>query len=152
MNIWCLRAQSVSGCNVADEILWDEKRLGCITLNAWKKTLVNCCWKRERKFSQYFFFLTFAVLTLLYRNGNIFTMFPAICGNVIPFYSRVEKREGGEDEWCSLIPESLTSNHANFVHFEANPAPTICRVKKKQQSIMHALHQAYGNVISLLFL
>lgn len=45
------------------------------------------------------------------------------------YLSIAEWKKGGGRKWCSLIPESLTSNHANLVHFEANPAPTICRVK-----------------------
>lgn len=45
------------------------------------------------------------------------------------YLSKAEWKRGGGRKWCSLIPESLTSNHANLVHFEANPAPTICRVK-----------------------
>lgn len=43
--------------------------------------------KRKKRKILVCLFSQFPVLTPLYRNGNIFTMFPTICGNVIPFYS-----------------------------------------------------------------
>lgn len=85
--------------------------------------------KRKGRKKNLAVFIFFSFLCLLFC--IVMAIFPQCSPPSVGMWylSIAEWKRGGGRKWCSLIPESLTSNHANLVHFEANPAPTICRVK-----------------------